>query len=206
MAKPIRFLTGVVLLTLSIQTVAQVSSDPRAPDMAVLEEEEPRVLQRISVTGYHIKRIDQEGPAPVVVYSRADLEQAGINTLEEFARYLPLNWSKPVLRFDTVGAAAFDLRGIGVDSTLTLVNGLRIAPYAQSAENYIDVNAIPVSRHREDRDSEGRRLGHLWRGRHRRGGQYHPARGLRRHRSQHRLRRLRARRWRRVPRRYRHGP
>ena len=44
-----------------------------------------------------------------------------------------------------VHSAAFDLRGLGIDATLTLVNGLRIAPYAQSAENYIDINAILVS-------------------------------------------------------------
>lgn len=48
--------------------------------------DEPAVLEPIRVTGYHLKRTDVEGPAPVVVFSREDLEQAGINTLEEFAR------------------------------------------------------------------------------------------------------------------------
>lgn len=139
MAIPFRFLTGVASLILCSGALAQ------GDDGAQPGEEDPAVLQPIAVTGYHIKRIDTQGPAPVVVFSRSDLEQAGINTLEEFARYLPLNWTGPTLRFATVGAASFDLRGIGVDATLTLVNGLRVAPYAQSAENYIDVNAIPVS-------------------------------------------------------------
>jgi len=134
----------------SIGAIAQAGPDPQTPGpetlgVTTIEEEEPRVLQPITVTGYHIKRINIEGPAPVLVFKRVDLEQAGINTLEEFARHLPLNFPEPTLRFSKAGAAAFDLRGIGIDTTLTLVNGLRIAPYAQSAENYIDVNAIPVS-------------------------------------------------------------
>jgi iron complex outermembrane receptor protein len=142
---PIRFAAGTALLTLLVGVSADVHSAPQASDPAPAGEEQPRVLQPISVTGYHLERMDIEGPAPVVVYSRQDLLQAGINTLEEFARLLPMNWLEPTLHFRTVGAAGFDLRGIGIDTTLTLVNGLRIAPYAQSAENYIDVNAIPVS-------------------------------------------------------------
>jgi outer membrane receptor protein involved in Fe transport len=106
--------------------------------------EEAGVIENITVTGYHIKRIGIEGPAPVVVFSHEDFEQAGINTVEEFTRLLTINTSYPI-GVAPIGAAAFDLRGIGVDATLVLVNGLRIAPYGQAAENIIDVNSIPVS-------------------------------------------------------------
>ena len=61
-----------------------------------------------------------------------------------FARYLTINWTYPQGEAP-IGAAAFDLRGIGVDATLVLVNGFRIAPYGQAAENIVDVNSIPVS-------------------------------------------------------------
>jgi len=144
MRSPIRFLTAAALLVISTGAWAQAASGQQA-SAGDENEEDPRVLEPISVTGYHIKRIDLEGPAPVLVFDREDLEQAGVNTLGEFARYLPINQPEPTLRFNTVGAAGFDLRGIGIDNTLTLVNGLRIAPYAQSAENYIDIKAIPVS-------------------------------------------------------------
>ncbi|MBT8059250.1 MAG: TonB-dependent receptor plug domain-containing protein, partial [Gammaproteobacteria bacterium] len=135
----------MVSLVLATGALAQTGPDSNPLEDPVATDEERKVLQPIQVTGYHIKRIDLEGPAPVVVFDREDLEGAGINTLEEFARYLPINKPEPPLRFNTVGAAVFDLRGIGVDTTLTLVNGMRVAPYAQSAENYIDVNSIPVS-------------------------------------------------------------
>jgi outer membrane receptor protein involved in Fe transport len=142
---PIRVAAGAAFLALLIGATPDVRSAPPASHPPATGDEQPRDLPPIAVTGYHLRRMDIEGPAPVAVYNRQDLLRAGINTLEEFARLLPMNWLEPTLHFRTVGAAGFDLRGIGIDTTLTLVNGLRIAPYAQSAENYIDVNAIPVS-------------------------------------------------------------
>src|SRR4029453_9670216 len=44
------------------------------------------------------------------------------------------------------GGAQFNLRGAGVDSTLTLLNGRRIAPYVTGVagtEFFVDLNAIP---------------------------------------------------------------
>jgi outer membrane receptor protein involved in Fe transport len=140
-----RILTGIALLLLSIGTAAPASPNLQVAETVQFGEEEPLALESLRVTGYHVERMGFEGPAPVVVFTHDDLEQAGINTLAEFARQLPLNWPEQTLRFDSVGAAAFDLRGLGIDATLTLVNGRRIAPYAQSAENYIDLNAIPVA-------------------------------------------------------------
>jgi iron complex outermembrane receptor protein len=135
-----RFLTGVVLLISTICVFAQIN-----PDQQEDEDESVKVLEPITVTGYHIKRIDIEGPAPLVVFDREDFEQAGINTLEEFARYLPINLPEELRDDGAIGATGFDLRGIGIDTTLVLVNGFRIAPYAQLAENTVDINSIPVS-------------------------------------------------------------
>lgn len=135
-----RFLTGTALLVLSICAFAQENlSKEENEDEAVI------VLEPVTVTGYHIKRMDIEGPAPVVVFDRAYFEQSGYTTLQDFARNLPINRPQDDALFNSIGAAGFDLRGIGVDTTLVLVNGLRIAPYAQSAENTIDINSIPVS-------------------------------------------------------------
>jgi outer membrane receptor protein involved in Fe transport len=145
MSIPVRLLAGMVLIVLSFYTFAQSAADASPGDDAAAHEEEPKVLQPIQVTGYHIKRMDIEGPAPVMVFSRTQLEQAGVNTLQEFAAKLPINFPEELGTLEAIGAASFDLRGIGVDTTLTLVNGLRIAPYAQLAENSVDVNSIPLS-------------------------------------------------------------
>jgi len=137
---PLQFLAGVIFFLFSFCTFAQNNSNGKQS-----EDEPAKVLEPITVTGYHLKRIDIEGPAPVVVFDRTDLEQAGVNTLEEFARYLPINLPESTPFSGTIGATYFDLRGIGIDTTLVLVNGQRIAPYAQYAEGVIDINAIPVS-------------------------------------------------------------
>jgi outer membrane receptor protein involved in Fe transport len=140
MMTSLRFLTGVAGLMLSFGIFAQnTPSDLQTADEAV------KVLEPITVTGYHLKRTDIEGPAPVVVFDRKALEQAGLNTLEEFAQYLTINLPEHLRNDGAVGATYFDLRGIGIDTTLVLINGLRIAPYAEYAEGVIDINAIPVT-------------------------------------------------------------
>lgn len=145
MAVPFRTAALMAFFAFPIGALAQ---DP-TPDPA--DEEDVKVLAPITVTGSRIRRIDIEAPMPVVIFDRVDLEAAAVNTLEEFMRKLPLNWG-PVSDATGLadygrdaGFAAFDLRGIGTDATLTLVNGRRIAPYAVYTGLAIDVNAIPVS-------------------------------------------------------------
>ena len=141
MAYPFRILTGVAFLVFSSCVFAQIVSTKEKS-----EEEAPLVLETITVTGYHIKRMDIEGPAPVQVFDGEDLQRAGINTLEEFARILPLNYAPPPQAASFVPRGTyFDLRGIGVDATLVLVNGLRISPYGLANEEVVDVGSIPVA-------------------------------------------------------------
>ncbi len=140
MATPTRILAGAVLFVLTLCAYAQEDlTDP------VAEDGSAGVLEEVVVTGYHIKRTGAEGPAPVLVMDAELLEQAGIETLQDFANYLPINYPEADRPIGAIGATGFDLRGIGIDTTLTLVNGLRIAPYSQLAENAVDINAIPVS-------------------------------------------------------------
>jgi len=144
MAVPFRIAALMVFFVFPICAFSQ------APTENSQDEETAKVLAPITVTGSRIERIDFEGPMPVVVFDRADFERAGINTLEEFAWKLPLNWGPfgdtlGMTQGRDVGYADFDLRGIGTDSTLTLVNGRRIAPYPRYSGTAIDVNAIPIS-------------------------------------------------------------
>jgi len=137
MTSPFRMLIGMVLLVVSICTLAQSDSSETDPD-------DVKELTPFKVTGYHLKRIDLEGPAPLMVFNREMLENAGVNTLQEFARYLPINLPEFVVWWQS-GPAFFDLRGIGIDYTLVLVNGLRVSPYAMSGSSRIDVNSIPLA-------------------------------------------------------------
>ena len=138
------FASAMLIAALSLPVLAQTSSagdDDKKP----AEEYEEQVMELVRVTGYHVRRIDAQGPAPVVTFDGVQLEQAGINTLEEATRYLPINFPSNYTNFGTIGDASFNLRGLGTEATLTLINGLRIAPYAQAEEPFVDINAIPVS-------------------------------------------------------------
>ncbi|MFZ2508187.1 MAG: TonB-dependent receptor [Steroidobacteraceae bacterium] len=109
------------------------------------------VIEQIVVTGSHIPRAALNGPAPVIVFDAAELDASGINTLADFARFLPQNsetMSEAAANSgSTRGTAQFNLRGAGLDATLTLLNGRRIAPYGSGlfgTDFFVDLGAIPA--------------------------------------------------------------
>ncbi|MEP5569831.1 MAG: TonB-dependent receptor [Halioglobus sp.] len=115
------------------------------------EPENDRLLEEVVVTGSRVIRSALDSPSPVTVYDAQVLLANGITTMDDFARYLPQNTDNFSDSMATTspfrGSAAFNLRGIGLDGTLTLVNGRRVAPFGASADSspFVDINAIPVA-------------------------------------------------------------
>ncbi len=112
-------------------------------------------LEAFVVTGSNIKRVDAETALPVTVIEAADLDARGAATMAELFETLgaadisaitELNNGPQLARGDV---ASVDLRGIGSGSTLTLLNGRRMAPHPVSmAENgvpslAVNINTIP---------------------------------------------------------------
>ncbi|MEO0996853.1 MAG: TonB-dependent receptor [Pseudomonadota bacterium] len=109
-------------------------------------------IEEIVVTGSHLKRADATGPAPVEIYSSDDVALATTQTLGDFARYLPINaggrTEAAARGGDSRGTAQFDLRGLGIDATLVLVNGVRTVPYGAAQDGdiaFVDINSIPLA-------------------------------------------------------------
>ena len=108
--------------------------------------------QDIVVTGSLFRRTDTETPSPVTVLSAATLEQRGINTVAEAVQRVSANGAGTITQgwnsgsnFAT-GANAVSLRGLSVQSTLTIFDGLRMAPYPLADDghrNFVDLNTIP---------------------------------------------------------------
>lgn len=111
-------------------------------------------LERVEITGSAIKRVSQEGPAPVDVITRKDIARTGAKTINELIRSITsmdiydqgeLTSNSPV----AAGAANFALRGLAVDNTLVLLNGRRVAINAlydsSGAGAAFDINMVPVS-------------------------------------------------------------
>ena len=108
-------------------------------------------LERITVTGSNIKRTDTETAAPIQVLNRQDIERTGKQSIQEILRTIsadgqgsiPSSFSNGFAS----GAAAVSLRGLGVNSTLVLVNGRRMASYPladDGTRSFVDLNSIPL--------------------------------------------------------------
>lgn len=127
------------------------AAEPTAGQEA--SEAEAAVLSEVMVTGTRIR-----GQAPVgsqiVALDREDLEKSGRATVAEVLKSVPQIQSIGTTEgargargqgaVDNTGAGtAINLRGLGSDATLVLVNGRRIAPSAAGA--FVDVSQIPMA-------------------------------------------------------------
>ncbi len=109
-------------------------------------------LETVEVTGSRIPRAEVEGPAPVVTITAKDIKERGFSNVADIMTSLTQNLGALDNNQQTdgfsVGAQAVDLRGLGPNHTLVLVNGRRIADYPQSYggnSNFTDVSNIPVT-------------------------------------------------------------
>lgn len=109
-------------------------------------------VEKIEITGSSIKRIEGETALPVQVITREDIEKAGVTTAAELLKTIsastaPLSDGASITD-GTSGQRGFNganLRGIGVSSTLVLLNGRRLANFATPGDNAgVDLNNIPA--------------------------------------------------------------
>lgn len=118
------------------------------------EDSETTKLESFSVTGSRIKRIDSETPQPVVRITEADFKATGFTTLGDAIRAVPAIAGQSLVSTDagtsfTPGVSSFNLRGLGNNNTLVLINGRRAAPFASAGFNgfqtVFDFNSIPTA-------------------------------------------------------------
>lgn len=105
-------------------------------------------MQRVVVTGSAIKRIDAETAVPVTVVRVEELKKQGLTTVEQVLSNLaPVQASQgtsQVVGLSTGGASFADMRGIGANKTLVLLNGRRLANNAFDS-SAPDLNMIPFA-------------------------------------------------------------
>ncbi|MDX2485878.1 MAG: TonB-dependent receptor [Gammaproteobacteria bacterium] len=114
--------------------------------------EERLKLDKFEVTGSRIKRTDIEGVSSVMVMDHAFIEKSGFTSLSQLFRDVIYQSSGMVDEQFTQGftpaSAGIDLRGMGVNRTLVLVNGRRMPmfPFGQEGSaSFVDINLIPLS-------------------------------------------------------------
>jgi outer membrane receptor protein involved in Fe transport len=127
--------------------VAQAASAQNAEQDAKKNTAE---LEKIVVTGSRIARAEIEGPAPVSIITGEQIKAQGFNTVFELVGSLTQSFpteTPPSWGSTTVNARQANLRGLGSNRTLLLIDGRRIDDYPQPAgasRNFQNLNNIPT--------------------------------------------------------------
>lgn len=136
-------------LTGSIVAFGQ-SSDPESNR----EKTDLVTLEKFEVTGSHISGIDAAGLNPVTSISRATLDLKGYADVGDALRSLSFVSGSSLIPTGsgnsfTPGASTVNLRGLGNNNVLVLINGRRSAPLATPGFNGLqtvfDFNSIPAA-------------------------------------------------------------
>lgn len=127
-----------------------------APDIAHADEattpSDDKTLSTVVVTGSNLRRADAEGPNPVQVISRQQLEASGKATVADLLRSISANTGNAANETTNngwaSGSAGIGLRGLSQKNTLVLLNGRRLANYGFPAnglsDTFVNLNALPL--------------------------------------------------------------
>ena len=117
--------------------------------MPVLAQDDIAVQQKVTVTGSRIKRVDIEGPSPITVISREDIDASGKLSLEGVLRSSTYNSFGSFKQRSGTSAgsqAGINLRGLGSQRTLVLMDGRRITGSpSNGAGSTANLNTIPLA-------------------------------------------------------------
>ncbi|HKE47615.1 MAG TPA: TonB-dependent receptor [Rhodanobacteraceae bacterium] len=101
------------------------------------------VLETVTVTGSHVRRVDIETANPIITIDRATIEKSGRLTLGDLIQQLPVvtgpNINPQVNNGGGSGFTSIGLRGLGSQRTLLLINGHR---FLASNPNDIPANMV----------------------------------------------------------------
>lgn len=110
------------------------------------EEQAEEAQERITVTGSRITRTDYESASPVQITSSEEIKVSGFTKIEDLMNSLPQIEAAQTsyISNGATGTASLDLRGLGAERTLVLVNGRRLQSGGIYSESP-DINQIPAA-------------------------------------------------------------
>lgn len=133
--------TAVIALTIGAPAYAQ-DADVTTNAPAASEEGG----QAIVVTGTRLRSPNLESASPVTVVTAEEFALTGTTRVEDLINSLPQVFAGQGgnISNSATGTATLDLRGLGSERTLVLVNGRRLAPGTPST-SAADINMIPTA-------------------------------------------------------------
>jgi iron complex outermembrane receptor protein len=114
----------------------------------VVAQDDIAVQQKITVTGSRIKRVDFEGPQPLTVIDREAIDRSGNLTVSDVVRQTTYNSFGSFQQRSgnsSQSLNAVNLRGLGADKTLVLINGRRMPGSGTEAGEIQNLTMIPLA-------------------------------------------------------------
>lgn len=106
--------------------------------------------EKIQVTGSRIKRLDLEGPTPLIIIDKKEIDSSGVNSVSGLIKNLTQSLKGAETgaapadgNTNFVGRSLIDLKGLGPANTLVLLNGQRFPK--DPILGVADLNLIPIS-------------------------------------------------------------
>ena len=124
-----------------IAAAASAFAEEEADDLKVY------VVEEVAVTGSRIKSAESLSPAPIVVMSTEEIRAQGLASIGDVLQTLVVqsNAINTQANNGGDGSTRVNLRGLGTQRTLVLVNGRRFVPGGTGADASVDLNAIPAA-------------------------------------------------------------
>lgn len=146
---------GTPIISKSLLKLSTLTLSMMCLSLAHAEETESSVsaeptkkVAKVTVTGSSIKGVAAQSSSPITVIKVEELAQQGVTTAEEALTKISANQAgyttaQNVGASNTSGSTA-NLRGLGPDKTLVLLNGRRLA-YSPFSTSETNLNTIPLA-------------------------------------------------------------
>src|SRR5579862_8307602 len=104
-------------------------------------------VEEVVVTGSRLRTPNETAISPVTTVTAVDVQQTGLTRVEDVLNNLPMVFAgmNSTTSNGADGTATVDLRGLGPQRTLVLVDGLRLGPGNGTGRNFSDINQIPAA-------------------------------------------------------------
>jgi iron complex outermembrane receptor protein len=140
-------LVAGVAMTVALPVAAQ-----DAPAEGAEQQAAPTELDRIEVTGSRIRQVDMETSAPVLQITRDQIQEQGFNSVADILQNISaagspaISRTSPLSSGEAVGGQYIDLRNLGPNRTLILVNGKRLGITNDGLQDVASIPAAMVER------------------------------------------------------------
>lgn len=129
--------------------LASAASMPAVPAFAQETDSAARPIEEVVITGSRIRRVDEETASPVFVMDASTIANTGVKTMGDLMMRVPAisgaATNPQVNNGGGTGESNVELRGLGAQRTLVLLNGRRLNILGNTTTSAVDVNMIPIN-------------------------------------------------------------